>query len=146
MRLDRVVEQRLVLVLEQFRVIGRADAPGEPIVVVGRQAHHREDLAGLGVHRDHDAARHPDLLHRPLQGLLRVPLRLGVDRQREGRARLGVLDRLEGLRAAAGGVARHALGAVRAAELRLVLGLEADLPEQVVGLVALRAKVGQLLG
>jgi hypothetical protein len=146
MRLDRVVEQRLVLVLEQLRVIGRADSPGEPIVVVGRQAHHRQDLAGLGVHRDHDAPCHPDLLHRPFQGLLGVPLRLRVDRQREGRARLGVLDGLEGLRSTTGRVAGHALGAVGAAELCLVLGLETNLSEQVVGLVALRAKVGQLLG
>ena len=100
--LDRVVGQRLVGVVEQLLVGGVADAPCEDVVVVGRQAHQREDLAGLRVHGDHDAALDPDLLHRPFQGLLGVLLLVRVDREGERVARSGLRDGLEDLHLPAG--------------------------------------------
>ena len=101
------------------------------------QADHREDLAGLRVHRDDDAALQADRLHRPLERLLGVLLRLRVDRQRQRVAGLGLRDR--SARTCVfwpAGVALDALGAVDAAQLGLVRRLDAGLADQVVGQVA----------
>ncbi len=95
-RLCRVVEKRLVGILEQLGVILDADAAGELVVVVARQADEREDLARLRVHGDHHATLHPDLLHRPEEGLLRVPLLLGVDGQGQRVTGLSLLRSSEG--------------------------------------------------
>ena len=136
--LDRVVDERLVRVLQQLLVGLVADPARELVVVVGRQADHREDLAVLRVHRDDRAALDADLAHRPPEGLLGVLLGLRVDRERERIARLRLADRLQDLDPAARGVALDALGAVDPAQLRLVGRLEAGLADEVVREVARR--------
>ena len=143
---DGVVQERLVRVREQRPEVLGADPAREEVVVVGREAHHRQDLAGLGVHRDHDAALDAGFLHAPLERLLGVLLLLGVDRQAERAAGLCVVDRLEDLERPAGCVLFDALGAIHAAERFLVVRLEAGLAHQVVGQVALRLQRLDLLG
>src|SRR3954451_110951 len=75
----RVVEERLVGGLEEGRVILGRDAAGELVVVIRRKADHRQDLAGLRVHDDDDAALEPGLLHAPPERLLRELLLASVD-------------------------------------------------------------------
>ena len=144
-RLGRMVEERLVGVVEQLRVVLDADAAGELVVVVGRETDEREDLARLRVHRDDHAALDPDLLHRPLECLLGVPLLLGVDRERQRVARLGLRERLEDLGLLARGVLLDTLRAVDAPQAALVLRFDADLADQVVGEVAVLFQVEELL-
>ena len=123
---------------EQLRVFGVADPLGERVVVVRRQADHRQDLAGLRVHDDDDAALEPDRLHRPGERLLGVLLVLRVDRQRERVTGLRRRDRLQDLGPTARGVLLDALAPVRPAELGFVVRLDARLADQVVGQVAER--------
>ena len=78
-----MVEQRLVRVREVGLVVLGADPLGELVVVVGGQHHHRQDLAGLGVHHDEAAALEAGPLHAPFQRLLRELLDVRVDRQLE---------------------------------------------------------------
>ena len=138
-RLCRVVEQRLVGILDQLLVVGGADPAGEQVVVVGRQADEGEDLAGLRVHHDDDATLEADLPHRPLERGFGVLLLLGVDREVERVARAGLADRLENLGPAARRIALDALRAVDAPQLGLVLRLEPGLAEEIVGQVAASA-------
>ena len=140
-----MVEERLVGVVEQLRVVLVADAASELVVVVGRETDEREDLARLRVHGDHHAALDPDLLHRPLERLLGVPLLLGVDRERQRVARLGLCERLEDLGLLARGVLLDTLRAVDAPQAALVLRFDADLADQVVGEVAVLFQVEELL-
>ena len=146
MRLGRVVEERLVGIVEQRLVVGVADAPGEEVVVVGRQADQGQDLAGLRVHDDHHAALEADLAHGPFERRLGVLLLLGVDRQVQRVARDGLADRLEDLGSPSGRVALDVLAPVGPAQLGLVLGLEPGLAEEVVREVAERLELGQLIG
>ena len=74
-----------------------------------------------------------------------VPLLLGVDRERQRVAGLGLRDRLEDLGLPAGGVALDALRAVDPSQLGLVLRLDADLADEVVGEVAVLLEVAELL-
>ena len=54
--LHGVVRERLVLVVDERREVLHRDPAREQVVVVARQADHREDLAGLRVHHDEHAA------------------------------------------------------------------------------------------
>src|SRR6476660_9360277 len=135
MRLDRVVEQGLVRILEELLVGLVADPAGEQVVVVRRQADQCEYLAGLRVHRDDHAPLHADLLHAPLKRLLGISLCLGIDGQPQRRPRHRVLDGLKDLGPSSAGIPLDALGAVRATQLRLVGGFDAHLADKVVRLV-----------
>ena len=131
--LDRLVRQRLVLVLDEAPEVLRGDAAREQVVVVGRQADEGEHLARLRVHDDEHAALEPGGPHPPLEGGGRLLLDRLVDRQRERGAGNGLLERPEDLDVAAGRVALHELLAVGAAERRLERCLDARLADDVVG-------------
>ena len=142
---DRVIQEGLVLVVEQLRVVLHADPTGKRVVVVCRQADQGENLAGLRVHDDHDTALEACRLHPPLERLLRVLLFLCVDRQTQGVARLGLTDGVQDLKLPARGVTLDGLAAVYAAELVLVISLETGLPEDVVREVTLSLQAIELI-
>ena len=121
-----------------------ADPLAEGVVVVRRQADHREDLAVLRVHHDDDAALEAGRLHSPAKRLLRELLLVGVDRQPNGAAGDRGPVRPEHLHLATGGVALDGLEPVFAAQHRLVRRLDAGATEQVVGLVADLLEVEEL--
>ena len=113
-----------------------ADAGGELVVVVAGQGHHRQDLAGLGVHDDRDALLDARRAHPPGQGISRETLQPGVDGQHQVPAgnRLGRggddLDRT------AGRVPLHLLRPVGAPQDRFVRCLHAILADRVIRQVA----------
>jgi hypothetical protein len=140
-----VIQEGLVRVVEQLGVVGVADAAGELVVVVCRQADQGEDLAGLRVHHDDDATLDPDRLHRPDHRRLCVALLLGVDRECQRVTWLWLRDRLQDLGLATGGVLLDALTPVDASQLRLVLGLDPDLAEKIIGEIPVGLELGELI-
>ena len=133
---DAVVRQRLVGVVDEPLVVLVADPVREQVVVVGRKAHEREDLARLWVHDDDDAALQTGLGHAPRQRLFGEALLLGVEREFDRVPGDRRRDCLEHLEPAAGSIALDGLQAVRAPEQGLVLRLDAGLADQVVLKVA----------
>jgi hypothetical protein len=143
---DGVIEKRLIRVRQERRVVLRADAPSERIVVVCRQADHREDLARLWVHHDDDPTFEARFLHAPFECLLGHLLRVGVERQAQRLAGGRLADRVEDLELPSRRITLDGLDAVRPAELALVVRLEAGLADQVVRQVALGLECLDLLG
>ncbi len=144
--LDGVVQERLVLVVEELAVILGADPRRERVVVIGREADHREDLAGLRVHHDDDTALEAGGAHAPLEGSLGVLLLLDVDRQLQRVARLLLARGLEDLELAARRVALHRLAPVDAPQRGLVVGLDPGLSDEIVGKVPLLRERLELTG
>jgi hypothetical protein len=141
---DRMVEKRLVLVLEELLIVLDADPPREVVVVVGREADQREDLAGLGVHDDDDPALQSRFLHAPLERLLRELLLSSVDRQPQGVPSLGLADRVEDLKLSTGRVLLDGLEAVGATKVVFVKRLESGLPDQIVRQVSVVLEILEL--
>ena len=141
--LHGLVRERLVLVVDERLEVLRRDPAREQVVVVARQADHRENLAGLRVHHEEHAALQAGRAHAPLERRGGFLLDRPVDRQRERRPGHGLLGRPQHLDVAAGRVALDELLPVRAAQLRLERRLDAGLADQVVGQVALRLQAGE---
>jgi hypothetical protein len=144
-RLHGVVGQRLVRVLDELLEVGVADPAREVVVVVRRQADHRDDLAGLRVHHDHDAALHADRLHRPLEGLLGLLLLGDVDRELQRIPGLGLADGPEDVATPARCALGDAFEAVDATEVGFVLRFDPGLAKPVIGQVAAVAELDELL-
>ena len=145
-RLDGVIEERLVGIVDEGLVVPGADAPGELVVVVGRETDQGQDFAGLRVHDDHHAPLESHLGHRPLQCLLGVFLLLGVDGQGQRVAGAGLADRLQHLRPPTGRIALDSLATICPAQLGFIGGLHAGLADQIVREIAPGLEIGQLLG
>ena len=141
-----MVDQRPAGIVEERLVVLGGDLRREGVVVVRRQAHQRQDLAGLRVHGDDDAALEVGRIDSPLQGLLGEFLLAGIDCQLDARAGLRIANRLEHLNATAGGIALDVLRAVRPAEMTLVGGFHAGLADPIVGQISGRAQLSELLG
>ena len=119
--LDRVVEERLVRVVRGASRTSLALIPrAKSVVVVGRQADHREDLAGLGVHDDDDAALEAGRASCPTGAPSgRASARcVSIVSSSESPATARALTVCEDLELPARGVPLDGLRAVRAAELR----------------------------
>ena len=133
---DGLVVHRVVRVIVELVPVLRRDAMCKEVRVEGRAADHREDLAGLRVHDDGRRCMRADLRELLVDGLLGCLLQVDIDREFEiiARDRLLAAEDLHGL-------ARHVdldlLAAVLAAQLLVVDLLEAELADDVAGLVAL---------
>ncbi len=84
LRLDGLVQQRMVGVIEDGLPVSPGQPHGKLIWIERRPRHHRQDFAGMGIQRHHRA----DLaFHR----LLRRPLDVQIDRQPQVLPRLRIL-------------------------------------------------------
>ena len=142
---DRMVAQRPIRIGEVDVEVLDADASREPVVVVGRQRHHRQDLARLRVHDDRHALADVRHLHAPDEGPGREALDLRVDGQHEVRAGLWLLRGLDHLELATGRVPFDELCPVRAAQLLLERGLDPGLADHVVAQIAVLREGGELV-
>ena len=138
-----MVQERLVWILQVLLEFLLADPGREGIAVVRRHADHCQDLAGLGIHHDHDAALEVSGLHRPRHRLECQLLFMRVDGERQRIPGDGLLVRLQNLELAARRVALDGFDSVGAAQLLLVHGFDSRFAEQIVGLVALILQLGQ---
>src|SRR5690606_28749903 len=137
----RLVRPRLVLVLVELPHDGAALRPRDEVRVVGGEARHGEDEAGLGIEGDDGAGA-------PKEALLRRALHLGVEGEHEAVARLRrdparVAEQRRRRRVAlitALRVDDHAADAVLAAQLVLEGLLEAPAADVVAEAIALVAQ------
>ena len=133
---DGLVVHRVVRVIVELVPVLRRDAMREKVRVEGWTADHREDLAGLRIHDDGRRCVRTDLRELLVDGLLGRLLQVDIDREFEIIARNRLLA-AEDLHRLARHVDLDLLAAVLAAQLLVVDLLEAELADDVAGLVAL---------